>query len=57
MDQVYEELSEKVFFDAKADDGAFEKFLTKLKEVYYTYLSIYLDSYLTLLLDMIVQKR
>ena len=33
LDQVYEELSEKVFVDAQADDGAFEKFLAKLKEV------------------------
>ena len=33
LDQVYEELSVKVFKDGKHDDGAFEKFLTKLKEV------------------------
>ncbi|KAI0080158.1 zinc-finger protein zpr1 [Panus rudis PR-1116 ss-1] len=32
LDQIYEELSEKVFRDSKADDGAFEKFLEKLKE-------------------------
>ena len=33
LDQVYEELSAKVFNDAKSDDGAFEKFLAKLKAV------------------------
>ncbi|GJE91067.1 zf-ZPR1-domain-containing protein [Phanerochaete sordida] len=33
LDQVYEELSAKVFNDAKTDDGAFEKFLSKLKAV------------------------
>ena len=32
--QVYDELSQKVFVDAKSDDGAFEKFLEKLKKVY-----------------------
>ena len=30
---MYEELSAKVFNDAKSDDGAFEKFLGKLKAV------------------------
>ena len=30
---MYEELSVKVFNDAKSDDGAFEKFLAKLKAV------------------------
>lgn len=34
LDQVYDELSQKVFVDAKSDDGAFEKFLEKLKKVY-----------------------
>ncbi|KAH8093768.1 zf-ZPR1-domain-containing protein [Cristinia sonorae] len=33
LDQVYEELSEKVFVDAKADGGAYETFLEKLKAV------------------------
>ena len=33
LDQVYEELSAKLFHDAKSDDGAFERFLTKLKGV------------------------
>lgn len=33
LDQVYEELSIKVFADAKSDDGVFERFLQKLKEV------------------------
>jgi len=33
LDQVYEELSAKLFNDAKSDDGAFEKFLAKLKAV------------------------
>lgn len=35
LDQVYEELSEKVFAsgDSHGDDGAFEGFLKKLKEV------------------------
>jgi len=33
LDQVYEELSEKVFVDAKSEDGAFDKFLAKLKAV------------------------
>lgn len=33
LDQVYEELSMKVFNDAKTDDGAFETFLKKLKVV------------------------
>lgn len=34
LDQVYEELSEKLFHDAKSDGGAaFEEFLKKLKEV------------------------
>ncbi|THH02649.1 hypothetical protein EW026_g214 [Hermanssonia centrifuga] len=33
LNQVYEELSVKVFNDAKTDDGAFGKFLVRLKEV------------------------
>ncbi|KAI0791646.1 zf-ZPR1-domain-containing protein [Irpex lacteus] len=33
LDQVYEELSEKVFSDAKKGDGTFETFLGKLKAV------------------------
>ncbi|CCM00744.1 uncharacterized protein FIBRA_02784 [Fibroporia radiculosa] len=35
LDQVYEELSEKVFAasDSNSDDGAFEKFLKRLKQV------------------------
>lgn len=33
LDQVYEELSVKVFRDGMHDDGAFEKFLIKLKQV------------------------
>ncbi|THH32378.1 hypothetical protein EUX98_g1799 [Antrodiella citrinella] len=33
LDQVYEELSQKLFVDASSDDGAFEKFLAKLKAV------------------------
>jgi len=33
LDQIYEELSIKVFHDAKKDDGAFENFLGKLKAV------------------------
>lgn len=33
LDQVYEELTMKVFNDAKSDDGAFAKFLARLKEV------------------------
>ncbi|KAK7686458.1 hypothetical protein QCA50_010682 [Cerrena zonata] len=32
LDQVYEELSVKVFVDTKTDDGAVEGFLAKLKE-------------------------
>ena len=36
LDQVYEELSEKVFMMGDSDDGdtAFTRFLAKLKEVY-----------------------
>ncbi|KAJ3559282.1 hypothetical protein NM688_g438 [Phlebia brevispora] len=33
LDQVYEELSEKLFSDARDDEGAFERFLTNLKQV------------------------
>lgn len=33
LDQVYEELSVKVFVDTKTDDGAVENFLAKLKQV------------------------
>lgn len=33
LDQVYEELSEKVFTDAKKGDDTFESFLGKLKSV------------------------
>ncbi|CAL1714821.1 unnamed protein product [Somion occarium] len=33
LDQVYEELSEKVFSDAKVGDSAFENFLQRLKQV------------------------
>jgi zinc finger protein len=60
LDQVYEELSDKVFAgDSSNSDnkGAFETFLTKLKEVWHPYFLTLLVSFLILIVVFLYRSK